>query len=115
MALNHMEPKYFLHNVASGTTGSTNTAVDMGGNYDRVYVSIPTFTSGGTCYIQGSHDNSDFRRIWTNAATGGSEGVFQFAQGGNQIMQIPAGFRYYKLENTTGVTDATLAVQFIGC
>lgn len=96
------------------TSGATLTgALDLKGVYDKVYLEIPTFASGGTLYVRGSSDNSTFRQIYNPQNSSGVVSVFQMAQGGNQIVPLPAQFQYYKIELTTGVTNATTTFKFI--
>jgi hypothetical protein len=105
--------KVFSQDVASGAT-SASDAVNLFQSWDRVFLEIPTFASGGTHYVQGS-DASDgtFRRIYVVDPADGADNVVQFAQATSQcLIQIPAGFQFYKVENTTGCTDTTTTYRY---
>lgn len=103
-------PIKYVSTMASGLTSSV--AVDLGAAYDFVGVEIPTFASGGTHYVQVSSDGSTFRRAWHMVAGVGT--VFQLAPTVSQaVIQVPSGYQYYKVENTTGCTDVVNSYNFI--
>lgn len=96
--------------LASSTT--LTSGIDLGGTgYKHVYLEIPTFTSGGTQYVQTSSDGTTYRRLYAEANV--SAGVlvqeFQMAQTVSAcVVPLPMfGLRYIKLENTTGIAGTT--------
>jgi len=103
--------KIYHLDLASGLTSTS--AINLKGIYGRVYLDIPTFPSGGTMYVLGSDDNVTFRRVYTDVTFGGVAAVFQIAQGGNSLIPIPPALQHYKIELTTGVTDATTTFGFV--
>jgi hypothetical protein len=104
----------FSLDLASGAT-TTSDSIDLGHAWDRVYLRIPTMTSGGTMYIQGSVDNSTFKRVYATDEANGTVQIFQIAQTiTNCVVPLPVeGIRYLKVENTTGMTDATTTFKII--
>ena len=94
--------------TVTATSGAlSSTAMNLGAAYESVLLEVPTFASGGTHYVMISQDGSTYRRAWHMVA--GVATVFQIAPGASQsVMAIPAGARYYKIENTTGTTDTVL-------
>src|SRR3990167_10145771 len=105
-------PKIFAGTISSGST-SIGTGVDLVQTWDNVILEMPEFASGGTFYIQGSNNNSTFKRLHIIDQADGAPNVIQIAQGFSAMMiPIAVGFRYYKVENTTGVTDAITTYNF---
>ena len=105
--------KVFEQNLASGVT-IASSAVNLDHAWDRVYLEIPTFASGGTHYIQGS-DASDgtFRRLHTLDPADGGNNEWIVAPSVSQVMvPVPAGFQYYKVETTSGSTDTTTVYRY---
>lgn len=102
----------FTITLASGLTSTSG--LDLGGHaWDKVAVEIPTMACAGTMYLQGSSDNSTFRRIYQ--PDGVSSVVnFQIPQTvSNVIAVLPRGpYRYMKVETTTGTTDTVLTFKF---
>lgn len=100
--------KVYSHQLGSNST-TASTAVNLDHAWDRVFLEIPTFASGGTHYIQASNaSDGDFRRLYTLDPADGGHNVVEMAPGLSQcLVPVPAGFQYYKVENTSGVTDAT--------
>lgn len=105
--------KVFPLTLNSGVTLSSSY-VDLGSAWDRVYLEVPTFASGGTFYPLGTNDaNGTFRRLHTVDPADGTNNLVQFAQSVSQaILPLPSGLRYYKFENTTGSTDAATSLKF---
>lgn len=84
----------------------TSAATNLKECYDKVYLQIPTHTSGGTQYVKASTDGTTFYPVYQDHTASGAAAVFQIAQGGGYIVPIPAGFNHYTIENTTGVTGS---------
>jgi Cu/Zn superoxide dismutase len=109
--------KVFEVDLASSTTLTSNP-VDLGGHtWDHVALEVPSFTSGGTIYVQGAKNESDtFHRIHVMDPADGAQNVLQISQassaGGHYHMPALAPYQYIKVEVTTTITDATTTFKF---
>jgi len=103
--------KVFSQQITSGAT-SAATPINLNHAWDRVYLEIPTFASGGTHYIQGcATSDGTFRRLYTIDPADGGNNVWQVLTS-QCIVPVPPGFQYYKVENTTGVTNTIITYYF---
>lgn len=101
--------------VCTMSSGATlSAAVDLQAVYGRVYLDCPSLPSG-SLFVHGSSDNSTFRRIYGADPNQGDPWTLTspVVQNGG-LFQIPPGFQYYKVENSSGVTQAIKTFSFIG-
>jgi hypothetical protein len=109
--------KSFSQDLASGATLAT-TAVELGGHtWDHVALEVPSYTSGGTLYVQAATaSDGTFRRIFVIDPADGAQNVMQISEassvGGVYCMPALSPFQYLKVESTTGITDATTTFKF---
>lgn len=98
----------FSVSVASSVTLASS--IDLGEGAYNPYLLIPTLATGTSILIQGSLDDSTFRRVQLiegSAAVTADYSVATFAANVSRFAQIPSGFRYIKVELATGVTQVT--------
>jgi hypothetical protein len=96
-------PKPYSVVFAAGAQSST---VDLKACYRTVYLQTPVFASGGTFYVQGSLDGTNFFRFYQDFTASGAATIFQIAQTASQaLIPIPAGVQHYKIENTSGISN----------
>lgn len=104
--------KVFAQTMASGATLLT-TPLDCGRAFARVYLEIPTMASGTDIYIQASSDGTTYRRIYL-LGDYSTMTVWSAGSATTQChVQVPAGFRYYKPELTTALTDTVTTWRLI--
>ncbi len=107
--------KVFSQTVATGVTGATITAVDFGDRgYHKVFLEIPTMSTGTTVYAKASTDNSNFRRVQFAAATSTVSydwGVATAAT--NCFIEVPAYARYMKPELKTAVSNESMTFKWV--
>lgn len=93
------------------TSGSTLSAeLDLGCCYERMFLQVPTMASG-SLYIKVSDQSggSFYRLAISNTDFSVNSAATQ------RVHQIPAaGFRYMKIENSSGVTDTVMTFKVIG-
>jgi hypothetical protein len=98
------------------TSGATvvASAVNLDHAWERVYLEIPSLSSGGTHYVRaGQTSDGSFYRVHMVDPADGGDNVWQVGAPANgAIFPVPAGFQYYKVENSSGVTDATTTYKF---
>ena len=105
-----MEQKVYSVDLASGATTTTNY-VEILVPYKNLYLQIPTMASG-SLYIKGSSDGTTFTRITEADPNQATDFVINSAVT-QRMVPIPPGFRYYKIENTSGATDTTTVFKLI--
>lgn len=99
--------KVFASTLTSGVTLQT-TPVNLQSVWERVFLEVPTHTSGGTLYVLGGHTlTGTYSRIFHVDPADGGENVIQILQANGAMIPIPSGFQYYKVEYTSGVTQVT--------
>jgi len=110
--MSHGLVSVFTKDVASGVT--LTSSFDLGRGFRRVYLEVPTMASG-SLYVQASSDDSTFRRVMIdNGNTSTVQQTFVVDSSVTaRMVPIPAGFRYYKIENTSGATDTTTTFNII--
>ena len=108
-----MRQQLFTVTMTSGALSSP--VVTMGVLFQKVYVDVPSMPSG-SLQMLASYDNSVYKNlhnpVGSNANTIWSVNSAVVANGG--FFEVPAGFQYYKLESTSGVTQVTNLINFIG-
>jgi len=108
-------PLVYSVNMASGATFSSAIALERSFSY--LYLEIPTMASG-SLYIQASSDNSTFRRVKADQVTTATAlahlDYLINSTVTNTFIRIPQGFRYYRIESSSGATDVTTTFKFIG-
>ena len=97
--------KVYINTLVSAATSTP--AIDLAHSWDRVFLEMPTFASGGTHYVQAqATSDGTFRRVYTIDPIAGDHNVVEIQPGLSQVMlPIPSGFQYYKVENTSGVAN----------
>jgi hypothetical protein len=104
----------FYKTMVSG--GTSTSGYDFGRAFQKVYLEIPSLTSGTDFYLQASSDGSTFRRLMQPVVNTSSVQVQTFVIGSaatNRIVEVPAGHRYMKVEVTTALTDTVNVFKFI--
>lgn len=97
--------KYYTVSCASSVTLSS--AADLQIAYRRVYLKVPTMTSGTDLCLQGSHDGVTYCRIYHPSVQSSSvqTPLYQIPSSVTQaIVPIPDGFRYLKVEQISAMT-----------
>lgn len=110
--MSYMPVKVFPVTMTSGALSST--VADVTYAWGRVFLEVPTMASGDL-FIMASSDNSTFRRVMReqgNTATVHMSFTILSAVS-QRMVPIPAGFRYYKVESTSGCTDVVTTLNFI--
>lgn len=110
--MGHGLVQVFSKSVSSGVTLSSS--YDLGRAFTRVYLEVPTMASSDI-FIQASTDNVTFRRVMLEKVnTTTAHVTFSIASAISQRMvPIPAGFRYYKVETSSGTTDVVTTYNLI--
>ena len=109
--------KSFSQDLASSVTLAA-TAVDLGGHtWSYVGLEVPSFTSGGTIYVQASPTiDGTFRRVHVIDPADGGQNVMQISQassvGGHYHMPALSPYQFMKVEVTSTITDATTVFKF---
>lgn len=103
-----------VHSVAAPIATTFSTSVDLGGSYRYYAIEIPTMTSATDIYIQGSSDNSTFRRIYF-ATEDASPVVMTFPSSvTNGIYAVVGALpRYVRTEYSSANTAAVPTIKFI--
>lgn len=109
-------PTVFTVDLASGAT-LTSSSVDLGWGFTRVYLKVPTMASGNL-FVQASDDNSNFVRVAGHQITTATAHAFPDFQipstVTNRWVPVPLnGFRYVKIENSSGATDTTTVFKIV--
>lgn len=105
--------KVFSQTVATGCTGNTITAVDLGGAFQRVFLEIPTMSTGTTVYVKGSADNTTFRRVQHELTTAST--CYDFAINTintNCFVRVPVFTNYVKVELKTAVSNESMTFKW---
>lgn len=113
--MSHGPVSQFSISIASGVT--LTSSISLGTRaWKTVYVSIPTMVSGSDFFIQGSGDDSTYRRIIHPIVNSSSVQANTFIIGSgatNKIVPIPNGFAFIKVELSTAMTDTTSTFKII--
>lgn len=97
--------------TVSFTSNTTLSAErDLGRNFEKVYLGIPTMATNAQIHIQASDQSGGtYRRIChpaINSTTVSTPNDFAIASAATgRLVPIPNGFRYYKIETTMPVSD----------
>lgn len=104
--------RYFIVTMTSGALSSTSA--DLTRSFKQVYLEIPTMASG-SLFILASADGSTYRRVMIdNGNTSTVHATFTVNSSITQrIVPIPPGFRFYKVESTSGATDVVTQFNII--
>jgi len=105
--MSHGQITVYSQTMPSGATSLTSY-FDLGRSFDKVYLEVPTFASGTDVYIQGSRDGTTFRRIYREQVSTSIvvADVWKVGSAASQAFhRVPAGFRYYRPEVSTALTD----------
>lgn len=92
------------------TSGATLSAeLDLAKPYEKMYLAVPTMASG-SLFVQVAHNTAQtYRRVQSTSGTD-----FSINSAATQrVIAIPSGFRYMKIENSSGATDVTTVFQVI--
>jgi hypothetical protein len=111
--MGHGADQIFSVSIASGATLSG--AADLGRAWGRVYLEIRSMISNSQHYIQGSSDNSTFRRVYfdsLNSSTVGTNLYVIASAVSNGIVPAPPGIQYLKVE-TTATADSGQTYKII--
>lgn len=102
----------YTKTMSSG--GTLTSAYDLGRCFTKIYLEVPTMASGDL-FIHGSSDGTTFRRIMREQLnTTTVHSTFSIGSAITQRMvPVPPGFRYYKVENTSGATDVVTVFNLI--
>ena len=111
-----------VHAVPTMTSGSTLTSeVDLGDHYSQAYLEVPTMTSATDIYIQASRTTGGtFRRVIPGAGirtfTVATAQAFIIGSAVSQhFVEIPAGFRFVKVEHSTACTATAHNYNIVVC
>lgn len=110
-----LEVKAFSVSFSSGATSTD--AADLGKAYTNYYLEIPSACTFNL-NIQGSSDNSSFKRIYhapadNDAVVTAVEITSATAGTNGAIVKLPVGVRYMKVESQTAVTNGLSGLKFI--
>lgn len=101
------------------TSGNTITSLlDLGGAWNRVFMRVPTMTSGTEIYLKAGTDPADvdgFRVMFPPVNTSAAQvHTFSVASGVSQrVMEVPlAGIRHVFVEFSTATTATSQSFQF---
>lgn len=95
--------------------GTTTNSIDLKQIWKEIYLEVPTMASASDFYIQGSTDDSTFRRIMQPVPVTTSVQAYDFRIAStvtNRMIPIPANFQFYKIEASTANT-AALEFNFV--
>ena len=104
--------------VATMPSGATilTSYFDLKRSYQNVYLEVPTFASGADVYIQGSSDGTKFRRIYQDPVNSSSvqNNPWNVKSAASQgFHRVPPGFRYYRPEISTALTDTVTVWKMV--
>lgn len=110
--MSHGVISVYSKNMASGVT--LTSSYDLNRAYPKMYLEVPTMASSDL-FIQASSDGTTFRRIMLEKVnTTTAHVTFSVASSTTQRMvPIPPGFRYYKVESSSGATDVVTTFNII--
>jgi len=93
--------------MASGTTLSSE--VDLQKPYEKMFLAVPTMASG-SLFIQVSYESGGrYSRIQSTPGTD-----FSINSSATQrVIALPTGFRFMKIENSSGATDVVTTFRVI--
>ena len=103
--MSHGPISVFTKTMSSFSTSTSG--YDLGRAWKSCYLEVPSMTSNTELYIQGSGDNSTFRRTYHPAVNSSTAEANVFAVASsvtNSIIPIPNGFRYVKVEASAVVS-----------
>lgn len=113
--MGHGVANVYVLTMVSGLTRPSGY-FDLGRSFQNVYLEVPTFASGANVFIQGSSDGTTFRRIYNSVVNSTSVQAYPW-QIGSTVSQgmhpVPPGFRYYKPEVSTALTDTVTTWKMI--
>lgn len=101
--------------VTSTSGALSSTVADLGRAWKTIYLEVPTMPSGSV-RILASSDNSTFRRLMMDVVNTTSVQINTMTIDSiatQRMVPIPGGYRYAKVESTSGVTDAVTYFKFI--
>jgi hypothetical protein len=106
----------YTMSVATGATISSHSDLSSR-SWDKIYLSIPTMASGTDFFIQGSaHVTQAFRRIAHPIGNNAINLVDEFripSGAANNLVPIPNGIRYVKIELSTAMTSTNSEFSLI--
>lgn len=90
------------------SAGTTSAEVNLGRNWEKVYLVVPSLTSNSQIHIKASESaGGTFRRIChpaINSSTVSTPNDFAIGSAAtNRMVPIPNGFQYLKVETTATV------------
>ncbi len=102
----------FPVSMSSGATLSD--AVDIGRSYRKMHIDLPSSPSGSVYVHVAVSAAATYRRIGESEPNHDTAFVINSSVAANGgVFNIPAGYRHMKIENTSGVTDATTVINVI--
>lgn len=102
-----------VYAATMASAGTLTSEVDLGRNWEKVYVLIPTMTSNTAHFFKVAHVNSAaggvYRRVVHPAVNSSTVSTLNdFTVGSattNRAVPFPNGFRYVKIESEVTVND----------
>lgn len=109
--MGHGVTQVFLATMTSA--GTLTGALNLGRNFEKVYLSVPSMTSNSQIHVQGCETQTGtYRRIThpaINSSTVSTPNDFAIASATtNRIVPIPNGFQYLKIETTATIDGGCL-------
>lgn len=99
------------------TSGAlSSTSIDFGRAFNRVYLEVPTMASSSLYIMAAVSAGGTYRRILNPQGTTATvaQSTFTVDSAATLVMvPIPAGFRYLKVELSSGCTDVTTTFNFV--
>lgn len=108
-------PTVYTVSMASGATVSTGMFT-LCRSFHRVYLEVPTMTSGCDIYLQGSSNGTTFRRIKhppVNTSAAQVHDWYLASSITQRMVEIPAGFKYIRPELSTAMTATAVDFKLI--
>lgn len=106
--------------TATMTSGATTTGeIQLGSNWNNVYLEIPSLSSNAEHYINAAGDSGGtYRRVYHPSLNSSTVGTNRFAIASsvtNALVPIPNGLKFIKVETSATVGSTTAHTYRVFC
>lgn len=110
MASNYVK----VYSVSMTSLATLSPAVDLSKSYEKVAIEVRNTMVSGSLFVHVSSDNSNYSKLCGMGTDPVTHFVVNSASSGLRHIPLPnTGFRYMKIENTSGVSDTVCVFKVI--
>lgn len=100
-----------VYPVTMTSLATLSSQLDLSKPYEKMYLAVPTMASGSLFIQVAATTGGTYRRLQTTAGTD-----FSINSAATQrVIAIPSGYRFMKIENSSGATDVHTTFNVICC